>query len=112
VAAFLPLRLGGTGFEVWIPGAVRTASVGAQFQGGALRLLETRRSHRAVAGRLGKGMGEKFATQCATDVGAGGFPAAVGCRRAIELTRGDGTGDHDSNPFQAWKGGAEREGQR
>jgi hypothetical protein len=33
-----------------IPGAVRPAGVGTQFQGGASCLLETRRSHRAGAG--------------------------------------------------------------
>lgn len=43
-------RLGGTGFEMRIPGAVRPASFGAQFQSSASRLLETRRSHRAVPG--------------------------------------------------------------
>ena len=31
-------------------------------------------------------MGEKFTTQCATKVAAGGFPVAVGCHRASELT--------------------------
>jgi hypothetical protein len=33
-----------------------------------------------------KEWGGKFATQCATKVAAGGFPVAVGCHRAIELT--------------------------
>lgn len=32
-------------------------------------------------------MGGKFTTQRATQVAAGGFPVAVGCRRTIELTR-------------------------
>jgi hypothetical protein len=30
-------------------------------------------------------MGQKFATQRATKVAAGGFPVGGGCRRAIEL---------------------------
>ena len=35
VAAFVSVCVGGTGFEVRLPGAVRAAGVGAQFQGGA-----------------------------------------------------------------------------
>jgi hypothetical protein len=35
---------------------------------------------------LGKGLAGKSATQRATKVAAGGFPVAVGCHRAIELT--------------------------
>jgi hypothetical protein len=37
-------------------------------------------------------MAEKFALQCATQVAGGGFPVAVGRRRAIELTRATGRG--------------------
>jgi hypothetical protein len=50
VAALVSVCVGGTGLEMRIPGAVRATGVGAQFQGGASCLLETRRSHRAVAG--------------------------------------------------------------
>jgi hypothetical protein len=50
VPALVSVCVGGTGFEMRIPRAVRTAGVGAQFQGGASCLLETRRSHRSVAG--------------------------------------------------------------
>ena len=50
-------------------------------------ICETRGSHRAVAGGLGKGMGEKSATQRAAKIAAGGFPVAAGCRRAIELSQ-------------------------
>jgi hypothetical protein len=68
-----------------LTGAVRAAGVGAQFQGGASGLLETRGSHRAVAGGLGKGLGEKFATQPAAKVAAGGFSVDGGCDCTIEL---------------------------
>ena len=51
-------------------------------------VCETRGSHRAVAGGLGKGLAGKSATQRATKVAAGGFPVAGGCRRAIQLTLG------------------------
>jgi len=37
-------------FYELLPGAVRAAGAGAQFQGGALRLLETGRSQRTVTG--------------------------------------------------------------
>jgi hypothetical protein len=37
---------------------------------------------------LGKGLAGKSATQRATKVAAGGLSAAVGCRRAIQLTLG------------------------
>jgi hypothetical protein len=50
VAAFVSVCVGGTGIEVRLPGAVRAAGVGTQFQGGASCLLKTRRSHCAVAG--------------------------------------------------------------
>ena len=35
---------------------------------------------------MGKGLAGESATQRATKVAAGGFPVAVGCHRAIELT--------------------------
>jgi hypothetical protein len=38
---------------------------------------------------LGKGKGEKFTTQRAAKVAAGGFPAVVGRHCAIELMRND-----------------------
>ena len=59
-----------------LPGAVRATGVGAQLQGGASGVCETRGSHRAVAGGLGKGLAGKSATQRATEVAAGGFPVA------------------------------------
>jgi len=69
-----------------LPGAVRATGVGAQFQGGASGVCETRGSHRAVAGGLGKGMAGKSATQRANKVAAGGFPAANGANRTVKLT--------------------------
>ena len=39
--AFVSVCVGGAGVEMRIPGAVRAAGVGAQFQGGASCLLET-----------------------------------------------------------------------
>ena len=67
------------------PGAVRATGAGAQFQGGAPGVCETRRSHRAVAGGLGKGLAGKSATQRPTQIAAGGFPVAVGCYRVCKL---------------------------
>ena len=66
--------MGGTGVEMRLAGAVRATGVGAQLQGGASGVCETRGSHRAVAGGLGKGLAGKSATQHATEIVAGGFP--------------------------------------
>jgi hypothetical protein len=52
-------------------------------------LLETCRSHRAVAGGLGKGMGEKFTTQRATKIAARGFSVDAFSKLAKELTNQD-----------------------
>jgi len=60
------------------PGAVRATSVGTQLQGGASGVCETRGSHRAVAGGLGKELAGKSATWRATKVVAGGFASGVG----------------------------------
>jgi hypothetical protein len=57
--ALVPLCLGRTGAQVRLPGAFRPASPEAQLKGGSPRLLETRRSHRPLARRLGKGMEEE-----------------------------------------------------
>ena len=54
----LSVCVGGAGVEMRLPGTVRARGVGAQPQGGASCLLETRGSHRAVAGGLGKGLRE------------------------------------------------------
>src|ERR1039457_6720607 len=73
---------------------VHATGVGKQLPGGASGVCETRGSHRAVAGGLGKGLAEKSTTQRATEVAAGGFPVATGGYRAIQLTRaacGNGT---------------------
>ena len=69
-----------------IPGTVRATGIGPQLQVGASGVCETRGSHRAVAGGLGKGLAGKSATQWATQIATRGFPVAVGYRRAIELT--------------------------
>ena len=50
VAAFVSVCMGGAGVEVRLSGAVRAAGAGAQLEGGPPCLLETCRSHRAVAG--------------------------------------------------------------
>ena len=42
LATFVSVCVGGTGFEVRLPGAVRPAGLGAQFQSGTLCILETR----------------------------------------------------------------------
>ena len=68
-----------------IPGAVRATGIGAQLQGSASGVCETRGSHRAIAGGLGKGLAGKSATQRATKTAANGLPAAVECHRAIKL---------------------------
>lgn len=47
---------------------------------------QTRGSHLAVAGRLGKGLAGKSATQRANQIAAGGFPSADAGYRAIKLT--------------------------
>ena len=67
------------------PGAVRAAGVGAQLQGGASGVCETRGSHRAVAGGLGKGLAGESTTQRATKVAAGEFSTADGANRTVEL---------------------------
>ena len=77
--------MGETGVEMRLPGAVRATGVGPQLQGGASGVCETRGSHRAVAGGLGKGLAGKSATQRASQVVAGEFQVAVGVHRAIEL---------------------------
>jgi hypothetical protein len=54
----------------------------------ATRICETRGSHRAVTGGLGKGLAGKSATQRATEVATGKFPTVVGFNRTNELRRG------------------------
>jgi hypothetical protein len=68
------------------PGTVRATGVGTQLQDSASVVCQTRGSHRAVAGGLGKGLAGESTTQRATKVAACGFPVAGGYRRAIELT--------------------------
>ena len=51
-AAQLPLRLGGTGQNRWLPGTVRAGGFGPQQQGGASRLCKTRADENPVSGRL------------------------------------------------------------
>ena len=77
--------MGGAGVEMRIPGAVRATGIGAQLKGGASGVCETRGSHRAVAGGLGKGLAGKSAMEHATEIAARGFTVAVGCCRAIKL---------------------------
>ena len=50
---------GGAGVEMRFPGTVRATGAGAQFQGGASCLLETRGSHGSIVRRLGKGLAGK-----------------------------------------------------
>jgi hypothetical protein len=55
-----------------LPGAVRAAGVGSQFQGGASCLLETRGIHRGSLDDWEK-ESEKFTTQRATEIAAMDF---------------------------------------
>jgi|ERR1035437_1161181 hypothetical protein len=54
-------------------------ALGAQLQGGASGVCQTRGSHRAVAGGLGKRLEGQSATQRATHIGFGGFSGSVVC---------------------------------
>jgi hypothetical protein len=54
-------------------------------------ICETRRSHRPIVGRLGTGMGEKFTTQRATKIAAGGFPLHAIGKFAKELNNNSHT---------------------
>jgi hypothetical protein len=70
-----------------IPGAVRAAGVGPQLQSGASGVCETRGSHRAVAGGLGKGLAGQSTTHHATEITVVGLPVAVDWHLTIELRR-------------------------
>ena len=79
--AFVPVCVGGTGFEVRVSGAVCATGAGAQFQGGASRLLETRRGHGAISGWLGEAVETEFAGDGKAEGGATRLSGARGgCR--------------------------------
>jgi len=87
VAAFVSVCVGETGVEMRFTGAVRATGAGPQLQGGASGVCETRGSHRAVAGGLGKRLAGKSATKHATQIAAVGFPVATDNHLASELRR-------------------------